>query len=122
MRLIVMAIGGALALCPVTVAAQQDSPPANATAECEDGTYSTSRTARGTCSGHGGVFAWLATARCIDGSLSLSRTRQGTCSGHEGIAKWYALGACADGTVSHATTRRGACSGHGGVREWFEEP
>lgn len=36
-----------------------DSPPANATAECRDGTYSFSHSRRGTCSHHGGVKRWL---------------------------------------------------------------
>lgn len=35
------------------------SPPAGATAECRDGTYSFSRSRRGTCSSHGGVRRWL---------------------------------------------------------------
>lgn len=33
--------------------------PAGATAECRDGTYSFSRSRRGTCSHHGGVKRWL---------------------------------------------------------------
>lgn len=35
------------------------SPPAGATARCRDGTYSFSRSRRGTCSHHGGVAEWL---------------------------------------------------------------
>ena len=35
------------------------SPPSGATAECRDGTYSFSRSRRGTCSHHGGVKRWL---------------------------------------------------------------
>ncbi|MCZ6451557.1 MAG: DUF3761 domain-containing protein [Deltaproteobacteria bacterium] len=35
------------------------SPPAGATARCRDGTYSFSRSRRGTCSHHGGVARWL---------------------------------------------------------------
>ena len=35
------------------------SPPAGATALCRDGTFSFSRTRRGTCSHHGGVARWL---------------------------------------------------------------
>ena len=35
------------------------SRPAGATAICRDGTYSFSRSRRGTCSGHGGVSTWL---------------------------------------------------------------
>jgi len=34
-------------------------PPAGATAECRDGTYSFSHSRRGTCSHHGGVKKWL---------------------------------------------------------------
>ncbi|KWF20315.1 DUF3761 domain-containing protein [Burkholderia pseudomultivorans] len=33
--------------------------PEGASAHCRDGTYSFSRHRRGTCSGHGGVAAWL---------------------------------------------------------------
>ncbi len=36
-----------------------ESAPAGATAICRDGTYSFSRSRRGTCSHHGGVRKWL---------------------------------------------------------------
>lgn len=36
-----------------------DAAPAGATALCRDGTYSFSRSRRGTCSHHGGVERWL---------------------------------------------------------------
>jgi Protein of unknown function (DUF3761) len=36
-----------------------DGPPAGATAECQDGTYSFSESRSGTCSHHGGVANWL---------------------------------------------------------------
>jgi hypothetical protein len=35
------------------------SAPEGATAQCRDGTYSFSRSRRGTCSHHGGVAKWL---------------------------------------------------------------
>jgi hypothetical protein len=35
------------------------SAPAGATAKCRDGSYSFSRHASGTCSGHGGVAVWI---------------------------------------------------------------
>lgn len=35
------------------------SPPKGAAAQCRDGSYSFSRTGRGTCSHHGGVAKWL---------------------------------------------------------------
>jgi hypothetical protein len=34
-------------------------PPAGATAQCRDGSYSFSKSRRGTCSHHGGVAKWL---------------------------------------------------------------
>ena len=36
-----------------------DAPPAGATAQCVDGTYSFSQHHSGTCSHHGGVARWL---------------------------------------------------------------
>lgn len=39
--------------------ARYDTAPAGATAECNDGTYSFSKSRRGTCSHHGGVKRWL---------------------------------------------------------------
>ena len=36
-----------------------NSPPPGASARCRDGTYSFSRSRRGTCSHHGGVADWL---------------------------------------------------------------
>ena len=35
------------------------APPKDATAQCRDGTYSFSKSRRGTCSHHGGVAKWL---------------------------------------------------------------
>jgi hypothetical protein len=55
-------VAGALALAvPVIGAAQaQPAKPANATAQCKDGTYSTAKTKSGACSNHGGVGTWYA--------------------------------------------------------------
>jgi Protein of unknown function (DUF3761) len=38
---------------------QAPAPPAGATAQCQDGTYSFSQHRSGTCSHHGGVAQWL---------------------------------------------------------------
>ncbi|WP_082970387.1 DUF3761 domain-containing protein [Mycobacterium sp. E2989] len=35
------------------------APPPGATAQCRDGTYSSSTHRSGTCSSHGGVLRWL---------------------------------------------------------------
>src|SRR5256885_697198 len=47
------------ALTPST-RAQSNAAPKDATAKCKDGTYSTAKTKRGACSGHGGIATWLA--------------------------------------------------------------
>lgn len=39
--------------------AYSNTVPADATAQCKDGTYSFSQHRSGTCSGHGGVSQWL---------------------------------------------------------------
>lgn len=39
--------------------AYSSTVPSDATAICNDGTYSFSQNRRGTCSGHGGVSRWL---------------------------------------------------------------
>ena len=62
-----------------------------------------------------------ATALCEDGSWSSSQKRSGTCSGHGGVSKWFgktprkATFRCKDGTYSKAKSSQGACSQHGGV-------
>ena len=44
---------------PSPTTTRDGRPPAGATAQCRDGTYSFSRSRRGTCSHHGGVSRWL---------------------------------------------------------------
>jgi hypothetical protein len=46
---------GNCVLRPVAAA----SAPGGATAKCKDGTYSSSQSRSGTCSGHKGVAQWL---------------------------------------------------------------
>ncbi len=48
-------VSGSCVLRPVAAA----TAPASASAQCADGTYSSSQHKRGTCSSHGGVRRWL---------------------------------------------------------------
>jgi Protein of unknown function (DUF3761) len=50
----------AMALAVPAVGAAQPKKPANATAQCKDGTYSTAKSKQGACSNHGGVGTWYA--------------------------------------------------------------
>src|SRR5438270_1641850 len=46
-------------VAPTFVADVSAQAPKDATAQCKDGTYSTAKTKRGACSGHGGIATWL---------------------------------------------------------------
>jgi hypothetical protein len=136
------AVGLASALT-TTVSAQ--AKPANATAQCKDGSYSQAKTERGACSGHGGVGTWYgaskrdeksaakeATAAAKDAGKAAkdaskgvaSDTKRGAPATKEGTktaaaAPAGATGQCKDGTYTKAKSDRGACSGHGGVGTWL---
>ena len=53
-----LAAGLAVVLAPSALA-QAQKKPADATAECTDGSYSKAKTERGACSAHGGVKTWF---------------------------------------------------------------
>ena len=132
---------------PMFVSAQ--TKPANATAQCKDGTYSAAKTRRGACSGHGGVATWFADdskstksaaketkadakragkATEETGKTAARATREGASATRDATrtvskpsdAPADATAKCKDGTYSHAKQHRGACSGHGGVAEWYK--
>lgn len=65
-------------------AALPSDAPKDATGQCKDGTYTTAKTPKGACSGHGGVKTF-ATAQCSDGTYSFAKSTRGACSGHGGV-------------------------------------
>jgi uncharacterized protein DUF3761 len=58
--------------------------PKDATGQCTDGTYTTAKTRKGACAGHGGV-KMFATAQCNDGTYSFAKSTKGACSNHGGV-------------------------------------
>ena len=141
-------VTAALALSPPMFVSAQ-TKPANATAQCKDGTYSTAKTRRGACSGHGGVATWFADdskrtksaaketkagaktagkATEETGKTAARATKEGASATRDATrtvskpsdAPADATAKCKDGTYSRAKQHRGACSGHGGVAEWYK--
>ena len=129
--------------CALTTTVSAQAKPANATAQCKDGSYSEAKTERGACSGHGGVGTWYgasksdekaaakdATAAAKDAGKAAKDASKRVASGakpgapatKEGTktaAPTGATGQCKDGTYTKAKSERGACSGHGGVGAWI---
>ena len=95
----VLSAGLLLAGAGALSAQATERAPSNATAKCNDGSYSAAKNPRGACARHGGIAQWLAetsvaqqaapagaTARCGDGTYSKSNG-QGACSRHGGVAE-----------------------------------
>ncbi len=110
--------------------------PANATAQCKDGTYYTGASHKGACKGHQGVQTWMdktdaapassttktdttkstTTKSTTAKSTAATSTAAATDSTGTPIAK------CKDGTTFNGTSHRGACRGHQGVDQWLDQP
>jgi|SRR5581483_5439069 len=125
MRRIVSAaiLAGAVAWGAPLFAQKPASAPKNATAQCNDGTYSTAKTERGACSKHDGVKTWWgaagATAAPPAPAAPKTSAAPRSTAASTAAAPKDATGQCTDGTYTRAKTERGACSQHGGVKTWF---
>lgn len=129
-------IAAVLAFGVPVLAQKPAGAPANATAQCTDGTFSTAKTETGACSKHGGVKTWFggtASAAAAKGetkkeaastskkeaSKETAATGAPKASASGGAPPAGATGQCTDGSFTKAKTQTGACSNHGGVKTWF---
>jgi Protein of unknown function (DUF3761) len=112
-------------------ATAQKARPSDATAQCEDGSYSRAKTQQGACSSHGGVKTWygeppvsVPAASSTASSKAVTTSKPKTATAPPSSTAATPSGAtaqCKDGSYSHAKTQQGACSSHGGVATWFGE-
>src|SRR5438094_2825549 len=112
--LIVSFVAAAVGLAvPVFTTDLGAQAPKGATAQCKDGTYSTAKTQRGACSGHGGIATWLGPADTGSKANAPKDTKSlgtaGTAKRAPANAPVDATGQCKDGSFTTATSKRGAC-------------
>ena len=118
----------------------QTAKPAGATAQCQDGAYSTAKTKQGACSNHGGVATWFADAAGGASAPEAKAPKSAPATEKpapttekpappapaapktttNAAAPANATAKCKDGTYSFAKQHSGACSHHGGVGEWYK--
>lgn len=120
-----LTLAGALAFVIPAFAQKPANAPANATAQCTDGTYSTAKTEKAACSKHGGVKTFWGADEKTSTSATSTKSTAGAGSsaaasggGAASIPKG-STGQCTDGTYTRAKTQATACSKHGGVKTWF---
>lgn len=127
-------VAGTLAMAVGASAQTAPKKPANATAECTDGTFSTAKTQAGACSKHGGVKTWFGAPAGAAAAATKETGKKEPAAKTDAAAKTAApaaaakaagappagsTGECTDGTFTRAKTQTGACSNHGGVKTWF---
>lgn len=120
-----LTLAGTLAFAIPAFAQKPANAPANATAQCTDGTYSTAKSQKGACARHGGVKTWwgggdekTTSAKGTEKAAAPSSGGAAKESGTGSVPKG-ATGQCTDGSYTRAKTEASACSKHGGVKTWF---
>ncbi len=137
----IKAKGDVKTAAPAQTAAAPGGPaPADATAKCKDGSYSTSSSHRGACKGHGGVSDWLAESKTKTSPAAAPTAKPAPSTAAAPAApvapptaataakttvpagtSGDATAQCKDGSYSHSQHHRGACSKHGGVQQWLKD-
>jgi len=118
----IKAKGDVKTAAPAQTAAAPGGPaPADATAKCKDGSYSTSSSHRGACKGHGGVSDWLADRKTKTSPVAPPPAATAAKTTVPAGASGDATAQCKDGSYSHSQHHRGACSKHGGVQQWLKD-
>ena len=141
----------AFASNPATAATKKKTAkPADATGQCDDGTYTRAKTSQGACSSHGGVKTWYGepavtapTTPAKTASTSRAPKPAKTSAPSTTVAEpeaapqpapatkaptktptsgaaASATAKCKDGTLSYSKHHSGTCSHHGGVAEWYK--
>ncbi len=141
----------AFASNPATAATKKKAAkPADATGQCDDGTYTRAKNQQGACSSHGGVKTWYgepaaaAPAAPAKTSSTVRAPKPAKTSAPSTTAAEpaepepapapatktptktatgsaaNATAKCKDGTLSYSKHHSGTCSHHGGVAEWYK--
>jgi len=123
--LVPIAISAALLL----TSAAHAKAPADATAQCTDGSYSKAKSEQGACSSHGGVKTWYGPKPATQTppaaptpAASSETAKPAAKKPAQAVPAVTDSAICKDGSTYSGTSRMGACSSHGGVASWSSNP
>jgi hypothetical protein len=121
----IVSLAAGVLLATASLAQAPAGAPAGATGQCNDGTYWTSATKSGACSGHKGVKEWYGAAAAAPAAApakaapAAAPAKAATAPVAAGPAPAGATALCKDGTYWTGASKSGACSGHKGVQDWY---